>query len=96
VSRPVRYRCPDHGGFVAHVRCGYGSGRAPEATQCPTCQAPSVRDYAPATPKNADTSRRVIILDAHAAERLNAYCAAQGISIDAAIEALVPDVGAKP
>lgn len=96
MTRPVRYRCPDHGGFVAHVRCGHGPGRAPDAVLCPSCAAPSVRDYTRIARSSAGMTRRMIDLPARTAERLTAYCEAQGISIDAALDALVPDSRPKP
>ena len=95
MTRPVRYRCPDHGGFAAHVQCGYGSGRAPESTLCPICQAPAVRDTS-STGGKRPQQRCVIVLEAPVAERLHAYCEDQGITIDAALDALVPDGRAKP
>ncbi len=97
MTAPVPYRCPDHGAFVARVRSGHGAPPAPESWLCPRCQAPAVRLVDPvAAGRRATDGRRSIVLDAAIADRLDAYCEAQGVTVDAVLAALVPDAGAKP
>lgn len=92
-ARSVYYICRKHGEFVAHVKCGFGSGPAPKQMECtvPECFRLGDRKREAMARQRRDGTRSVAV-PTPVYDRLKQYCEAQGISMAAWIDANTQDL----